>query len=934
MSDYKDTLNLPQTGFPMKASLAQREPERIRQWQETGLYGKIRAASAGRPRFILHDGPPYANGDLHLGHAVNKVLKDIIVKSRSLAGFDAPYVPGWDCHGLPIELNVEKKVGKPGVKVSPAEFRQKCRDYAAGQVDRQRQDFIRMGVLGDWENPYLTMNFQFEADIVRTLGRIIDNGHLHKGFKPVHWCLDCGSALAEAEVEYQDKRSTAVDVAFVALDPAAIARACDSEYAGEIAVPIWTTTPWTLPANMAVCLHPDLDYVLLAGEGRALVVAEELATAVAARYGLPGVNVLGRCKGRALEHQRLQHCFQARDVPVVLGEHVTTEAGTGAVHTAPAHGQDDFQVGQAYGLEVYNPVAGNGVYLPDTAVFGGQHVFKIDQPMLELLQERGVLLHSEVHDHSYPHCWRHKTPIIFRATPQWFVSMQQNGLLQGALAAVEQVQWVPEWGKARIDAMLAQRPDWCISRQRTWGSPITLFVHRETGELHPRTAELIEAVAQRIEQRGIEAWFDLEPADLLGDEAAVYDKVTDTLDVWFDSGVTHACVLRRREGLRAPADLYLEGSDQHRGWFQSSLLTGIAAFAEAPYRQVLTHGFTVDAQGRKMSKSLGNVIAPNAVMNDLGADILRLWVAATDYRGELTVSDEIFKRTADSYRRIRNTARFLLSNLNGFDPAQHVLPFADLLSLDRWVIDRSARLQSEIEAAYESYQFHVIYQKLHNFCSNDLGGFYLDVIKDRQYTTRADSRARRSAQTALYHIAEALVRWIAPILSFTAEEIWENLPGEHAESVFLSEWYQGLERLEGNEAMGAAYWQQVMAVRAAVNREIEVQRAAGLVRGSLDTDVTLYVAAPLQALLASLGDELRFVLITSGATLAPLDSAPTEAAATELPELRLQVHVSPADKCERCWHRREDVGRHAQHPTLCGRCVDNVEGPGEQRHFA
>lgn len=934
MSDYKDTLNLPQTGFPMKASLAQREPERIRQWQENGLYGKIRAASAGRPRFILHDGPPYANGDLHLGHAVNKVLKDIIVKSRSLAGFDAPYVPGWDCHGLPIELNVEKKVGKPGVKVSPAEFRQKCRDYAAGQVDRQRQDFIRMGVLGDWENPYLTMNFQFEADIVRTLGRIIDNGHLHKGFKPVHWCLDCGSALAEAEVEYHDKRSTAVDVAFIALDPAAISEACDSEYAGEIAVPIWTTTPWTLPANMAVCLHPDLDYVLLAGEGRALVVAEELATAVAARYGLPGVNVLGRCKGRALEHQRLQHCFQARDVPVVLGEHVTTEAGTGAVHTAPAHGQDDFQVGQAYGLEVYNPVAGNGVYLPDTAVFGGQHVFKIDQPMLELLRERGVLLHSEGYDHSYPHCWRHKTPIIFRATPQWFVSMQQNGLLHDALAAVEQVQWVPEWGKARIDAMLAQRPDWCISRQRTWGSPITLFVHRETGELHPRTAELIEAVAQRIEQRGIEAWFDLEPVDLLGDEAAAYDKVTDTLDVWFDSGVTHACVLRRREGLRAPADLYLEGSDQHRGWFQSSLLTGIAAFAEAPYRQVLTHGFTVDAQGRKMSKSLGNVIAPNAVMNDLGADILRLWVAATDYRGELTVSDEIFKRTADSYRRIRNTARFLLSNLNGFDPAQHVLPFADLLSLDRWVIDRTARLQSEIEAAYESYQFHVIYQKLHNFCSNDLGGFYLDVIKDRQYTTRADSRARRSAQTALYHIAEALVRWIAPILSFTAEEIWENLPGEHAESVFLSEWYQGLEVLEGSETMGAAYWQQVMAVRAAVNREIEVQRAAGLVRGSLDTDVTLYVAAPLQALLASLGDELRFVLITSGATLASLDSAPTEAAATELPELRLQVHVSPAEKCERCWHRREDVGRHTQHPTLCGRCVDNVDGQGEQRHFA
>lgn len=934
MSDYKDTLNLPQTAFPMKASLAAREPQRIRQWQDSGLYAKMRAAGAGRPVFILHDGPPYANGDLHLGHAVNKVLKDIIVKSRTLAGFDAPYVPGWDCHGLPIELNVEKKVGKPGVKVSPAEFRQKCRDYAAGQVDRQRQDFIRMGVLGDWENPYLTMDFQFEADIVRTLGRIIDNGHLHKGFKPVHWCLDCGSALAEAEVEYQDKRSTAVDVAFVAVHPEAIAAACGSDYAGEIAVPIWTTTPWTLPANMAVCVHPELDYVLLAGVGRALVVAEELAPSVAARYGLDAVTVLGRCKGRALEQQPLRHCYQQREVPVVLGGHVTTEAGTGAVHTAPAHGQDDFVVGKAYGLEVYNPVAGNGVYLPDTETFGGQHVFKIDESMVQLLRERGVLLHSEGYDHSYPHCWRHKTPIIFRATPQWFISMQQNGLLAGALAAVEHVQWVPEWGKARIDSMLAQRPDWCISRQRTWGSPIALFVHRETGELHPRTAELIEAVAQRIEQAGIEAWFELEPETLLGAEAADYDKVADTLDVWFDSGVTHACVLRRREGLQSPADLYLEGSDQHRGWFQSSLLTGIGAFGEAPYKQVLTHGFTVDAQGRKMSKSLGNVIAPTAVMNDLGADILRLWVAATDYRGELTVSDEIFKRTADSYRRIRNTARFLLSNLTGFDPLVHALPFNELLALDRWAIDRAARLQVEIGAAFDNYQFHVIYQKLHNFCSNDLGGFYLDVIKDRQYTTQADSRARRSAQTALYHIAEALVRWIAPILSFTAEEIWENLPGERAESVFLSQWYEHLDELDSSERMGPDYWQQVMAVRTAVNREIEVQRASGLVRGSLDTEVTLYVAAPLHALLEGLQDELRFVLITSGASLAPLASAPGSAAVTELAELRLQVDVCAAEKCARCWHRREDVGSHSQHPALCGRCIENVDGPGEHRHFA
>tara|TARA_R110002110_G_scaffold245617_3_gene461974 strand:- start:15679 stop:18483 length:2805 start_codon:yes stop_codon:yes gene_type:complete len=934
MSEYKDTLNLPQTAFPMKASLAQREPQRLQQWQEMDLYGKIRRAAAGRPKFILHDGPPYANGELHVGHAVNKVLKDIIVKSRSLAGFDAPYVPGWDCHGLPIELNVEKKVGKPGGKVTPAEFRQKCREYAASQVDAQREDFMRMGVLGDWTNPYLTMNFRFEADIVRTLSRIIANGHLHKGFKPVHWCLDCGSALAEAEVEYKDKHSPAIDVAYAALDPVAVNAACGSEYPGEIAIPIWTTTPWTLPASMAVSLHPGLDYVLLAGEGRALLVAEELAAACVERFGLPGMTVLGRCKGAALDRQLLQHPFLDRQVPVVLGEHVTTEAGTGAVHTAPAHGQDDYVVGEQYGLEVFNPVGGNGVFLPEIPYFAGQHVMKANAAIVDLLRERGVLLHHEDYEHSYPHCWRHKTPIIFRATPQWFVSMQQNGLLQGAKAAVEKVQWLPEWGKARIDAMLASRPDWCISRQRTWGVPIALFIHAESGALHPRTGELMEQVAARIEERGIDAWFDLEPGELLGDEAAEYEKVTDTLDVWFDSGVTHACVLRQREGLQAPADLYLEGSDQHRGWFQSSLLTSIGAYGEAPYKSVLTHGFTVDGQGRKMSKSLGNIIPAKKAMNDLGADILRLWVAGADFRGEVAVSDEIFKRTADAYRRIRNTARFLLANLNGFDPAQHALPAVELLSLDRWAIDRAARLQAEIEQAYEGYQFHVIYQKLHTFCAHDLGGFYLDVIKDRQYTTRADSRARRSAQTALYHIAEALVRWVAPILSFTAEEIWENLPGSRPESVFLCQWYDQLTTLAGDEAMGRDYWQQVMAVRAAVNREIEVQRSAGLVRGSLDTSVTLFVSPELQSLLEQLADELRFVLITSAATLQPLASAPDAAAATELAGLRLQVNVAQEEKCERCWHRRPDVGSHSAHPTLCGRCVENIDGPGEQRHFA
>ncbi|TDG12377.1 isoleucine--tRNA ligase [Seongchinamella unica] len=934
MSDYKDTLNLPQTAFPMKANLSQREPQRLKQWQDMDLYGKIRAAGAGKPKFILHDGPPYANGDLHVGHAVNKILKDIIVKARTLDGFDAPYVPGWDCHGLPIELNVEKKVGKPGVKVSAAEFRQKCREYAARQVDGQREDFMRMGVLGDWFDPYLTMNFRFEANIVRTLGRIVDNGHLHKGFKPVHWCTDCGSALAEAEVEYKDKHSPAIDVAYTAVDPAVIRAACDSDYSGEIAIPIWTTTPWTLPASMAVSLHSQLEYVLIEADGRALLVAEELAGTCATRYGLPQLTILGRCRGAALEGLLLQHPFLDRQVPVVLGEHVTTEAGTGAVHTAPAHGQDDFVMGEKYALEVYNPVGGNGVYLPDTEFFAGQHVMKANPAIIDLLREKGVLLHDEQYEHSYPHCWRHKTPIIFRATPQWFVSMQQNGLLPAAKAAVEQVQWLPDWGKARIDAMLDNRPDWCISRQRTWGSPITLFVHRESGALHPRTRELIEAVALRIEEAGIDAWFDLDPAELLGEEADQYEKITDTLDVWFDSGVTHACVLRQRTGLQSPADLYLEGSDQHRGWFQSSLLTGIGAYDEAPYKTVLTHGFTVDGEGRKMSKSLGNIIPAKKAMNDLGADILRLWVAAADFRGEIAVSDEIFKRTGDSYRRIRNTARFLLSNLNGFDPAQDALAFEDMLSLDRWVVDRAASLQAELAADYASYQFHLIYQKLHNFCAGDLGGFYLDVIKDRQYTTKADSVARRSAQTAMYHIGEALVRWIAPILSYTAEEIWENLPGERGESVFLEQWYTGLQFIADDDPMGRGYWQQLMGVRAAVNKEMEVQRSESGLRGSLDATVTLYASGELAEMLAALGDELRFVLITSGATIAPLADAGDAAAVTDIDGLKVQVAAASAAKCERCWHRREDVGQFEAHPTLCGRCVENVDGAGERRRFA
>jgi len=963
MADYKQTLNLPQTDFPMRGNLAKREPEMLARWEQADLYGKMREVAAGRPKFILHDGPPYANGDIHLGHAVNKVLKDIIVKAKGFAGFDAPYVPGWDCHGLPIELQVEKKIGKAGVKVEPAEFRQACRDYAAKQVDGQRRGFKRLGVFGEWDNPYLTMDFRFEADIIRTLGQIIDKGHLHKGSKPVHWCTDCGSALAEAEVEYEDKTSPAIDVRFEVLDDEAFMSRChhveDHEGQGPLSVVIWTTTPWTLPANQAVALNAELEYAVVQCDGvgehgpERLVVAEALLKDAMARWEVSDYRVIAYCKGADLEGLKLAHPFYRREVPVILGEHVTTEAGTGAVHTAPGHGQEDYVVGMRNGLKVDNPVGGDGKFLPDTELFAGQHVLKANDAVLEVLTTRGKLVHAEALRHSYPHCWRHKTPIIFRATPQWFIpmdgvypgpggnedrdiSMEQKGLRQAALEAIGRTRWMPDWGEARIEGMVSGRPDWCISRQRTWGVPIALFVHKVSGELHPRTQELIEAVAERVEAKGIDAWFDLDPAELLGGEAADYDKVTDTLDVWFDSGVTHAAVLARRDYLRRPADLYLEGSDQHRGWFQSSLLTAVAVTGKAPYKSVLTHGFTVDAKGHKMSKSQGNGVEPEKVANNMGADILRLWIASTDYRYEMTYSDEVLKRTADAYRRIRNTGRFLLANLAGFDPAKHAVAPAGMVALDRWAVARAQQLQEELDAAYEAYEFHQIYQKVHNFCSVDMGAFYLDIIKDRQYTTPADSHARRSAQSAMYHIVEALARWLAPICSFTAEEIYQHIPGARGESVFLETWYEFPE-LGDDQGMGLDYWSLVLEVREAVSKELERLRAAGGIGASLDATVTLHCGREIHDKLARLGDELRFVLITSYADIVPVTTPPDDAIHFTLSSQdEIWVQVAPVEyaKCTRCWHHREDVGSHAEHPELCGRCVENVEGEGETRQFA
>ena len=939
MADYKHTINLPETAFPMKADLARREPGMLAWWDQHRTYDRLRSLAAGRPTWVLHDGPPYANGAIHIGHAVNKILKDIIVKARTLDGYDAPYVPGWDCHGLPIEHAVEKSRGREIKSLDARAFRQACREFALEQVDLQRKDFIRLGVMGDWYDPYLTLAPRYEAEQLRAFAQIIRNGHLYKGYKPVHWCLDCRSALAEAEVEYEDRTSPAIDVRFEVVDRDELARRAGLESlpAGRASVVIWTTTPWTLPANQAVALHPEFDYVLLAvdaGQGEELLLlAADLAPAVIARAGIASHRELARAKGAAFDRLALRHPFYDRTVPVALGGHVTADSGTGAVHTAPAHGQEDFVLGREYGLPVDNPVGGDGRFLPATPMFAGEKVWDANKHVVEVLTDRGALLHHESIRHSYPHCWRHKTPVIFRATPQWFISMEQAGLRERALAEIGKVAWTPSWGEQRIYSMIEGRPDWCISRQRTWGVPLALFTHRETGALHPDTPALVERVADLVEQGGIDAWFELDPAALLGDDAPNWEKVGDIMDVWVDSGVSHHCVSKMFPQVRNPADLYLEGSDQHRGWFHSSLLTSVAQKGHAPYKAVLTHGFTVDEKGRKMSKSLGNVILPQKVVDTLGADVLRLWVASTDYANEIAVSDEILKRTSDSYRRMRNTVRFLLGNMAGFDPAADSVPVGRMVELDRWAVERTRALQQEVLAAYRNYEFHLIYQKIHNFCVVDLGGFYLDVIKDRLYTTPAAGHPRRSAQTALYWIAEAMTRWLAPILSFTAEEIWQVLPGERAESVFHSTFVE----LPDAGAASPVDWQLVLAARGAVLRELERLRVAGAIGAPLDAVVELYAEPATRTALGVLGDELRFVLITSGAEVRDAASRPAdavEAGVEGAPGLWIAVRPTDAAKCVRCWHRRDDVGSVPAHPELCGRCAGNVDGPGETRRYA
>lgn len=930
-SKYK--LNLPETAFPMRGDLAKREPAWLKSWQDKKLYQRIREARKGAKKFILHDGPPYANGDIHIGHAVNKILKDVIIKSKTMSGYDAPYVPGWDCHGLPIELVVEKNHGKD---IAPARFRELCREYAAEQVERQKKDFIRLGVLGDWDYPYLTMDFKTEADIMRALGDIYKNGYLYQGSKPVHWCVDCGSALAEAEVEYEDVNSPAIDVGFKVADNAALAKAFGSTVTADAYAVIWTTTPWTLPANQAVSVHPEMDYDLIQTSKGLLILAHELAEATLKRYGEEGAQVLGTCKGAALKGLLLQHPFDNRQVPVICGEHVTTDAGTGLVHTAAAHGNDDWLVMRA-NFPNEKPrvlIGGDGKFfnsqLVEFEAIRGLTRQDANKVILAKMQENGTLLASARLNHSFPHCWRHKTPLMQLATHQWFIGMnetdaQGTSLREHANKAVDATEFFPSWGRARLEAMIKNRPDWCVSRQRNWGVPMPLFVHKETGEPHPDTLKLLEKICLEVEKQGIEAWFSLDGAAFLTanapQNAEQYKKVTDTLDVWFDSGATHAAVLKRRAELQHPADLYLEGSDQHRGWFQSSLLTGCAIDGRAPYDALLTHGFVVDGAGHKMSKSKGNVVAPQKVMDTYGADILRLWTASTDYSGELTISDEILKRVAESYRRIRNTLRFLLANLADFDANKDLLPVSEWLEIDRYALHLTSELQAGVLADYDRYEFHLAVQKIVSFCSEDLGGFYLDILKDRLYTTGETSHARRAAQSALHHITHAMMRLMAPILSFTADEIWQTLGLDADKSVFEEVWYHlpahGLSEVDLNA------WQTVLDVRAAANKAIEEKRAQGLVGSSLQSELDIYADGTVYTALNRLRDDLRFVLITSRATLHQRTG-----------ELEIQVTPSSHVKCERCWHYRADVGADAEHAHICGRCVSNLFGEGEARSYA
>ena len=922
MTENKYKLNLPDTEFPMRGDLAKREPKWAKEWVEKDFYKQIRTARKGKPKYILHDGPPYANGDIHIGHAVNKILKDFIIKSKTISGFDAPYVPGWDCHGLPIELVVEKEHGK---NIDPNKFRELCREYALTQVEKQKNDFKRLGVLGDWDNPYLTINFSTEANIVRALAKIYEKGFLYQGSKPVHWCIDCASALAEAEVEYEDKSSPSIDVEFNCVNSRDIASIFKVKKLDSVSAIIWTTTPWTLLANEAISVNPKFKYGLYESNSKFFILAEELADIRFKTYKVPAKKVAS-CKGDELEGLLFSHPFIEKSVPIICGDHVTTETGTGLVHTAPAHGLDDYIVGIKYKLPVENPVDANGKFKENVPIFSGLTVWDANSKIIDVLKSKNLLVHEENFVHSYPHCWRHRTPIIFRATQQWFIGMEHKhtdkiSLRELVKEAVTKTRFYPEWGKKRLESMIESRPDWCISRQRSWGVPIPIFIHKDTSVPHPNTLSFLEIIAQKIEKNGIDAWFNIEPKTILGDDVGNYIKINDTLDVWFDSGTTHQSVLEQREDLTFPADLYLEGSDQHRGWFQSSLLTSCAINEVAPYKSLLTHGFVVDGQGYKMSKSKGNVIAPQKIMDQFGADILRLWVATADYSGELNISNEIIKRVADSYRRIRNTLRFLSANLEDFDAKKMSMNPKDMLSIDKYGLYLVEELQNKIVQDYESFDFYLAMQKFLSFCSEDMGGFYLDILKDRLYTTGENSNARRSAQTSLFHITQSLIRLMAPVLSFTAEELWNVINKGNTNTIFIESWYELPNHgLSEKELIG---WGHALEVRNLANKKIEALREKGVVGSSLQAELNISAPSDIYKSLSFFNKELKYILITSKTILKESKK-----------DLEIEVNASENSKCERCWHYVKDIGQNLNHPTICKRCISNLFEEGEERKHA
>ena len=919
--NYRDTLNLPQTELSMKAGLPKKEPEILDFWNDIGLYKKIRQQNLNNKKFILHDGPPYANGAIHLGHSVNKILKDITIKSKTLQGLDAPYVPGWDCHGLPIELNVEKKHGKRSELVQNKKmFQEACKEYALTQIESQKKDFIRLGVLGEWDNPYKSLDSSFEANAVRALGRIYEAGHIEKGEKPVHWCQDCGSALAEAEVEYQDKTSKSIDVAFKANEQSLkkLNEVFATNIVDGISFVIWTTTPWTIPSNVAVCINPELDYALIKLDGEHLVIAEAMIELCMERWGTTS-ELVSKTLGKNLVNISLIHPFIDRNSELLHGDHVTTEAGTGCVHTAPAHGLDDYFICKKHGIETFKALNSKGFFKEEFEFIAGLPASKADPLVIEKLNEVKALVNCEDFHHSYPHCWRHKSPLIFTSTAQWFISMNKSGLLNEALQSISGVSWEPSWGEQRIEGMLTDRPDWCISRQRNWGVPITLVVHKESGAIHPNQSELFKQFANLIEENGISSWESLDLNEFI-DDGDSYIKITDSLDVWFDSGVTHFAVSEQRFEEGIVADLYLEGSDQHRGWFQSSLLTSIAMNGRAPYKAVLTHGFVVDENGRKQSKSLGNVVSPQKVWDSLGADILRLWVASADFRSEMVASDEILKRVSDQYRRIRNTFRFILGNLNDFDESKKIL-FEDQIELDKWIVLETSKLQEDVLKLYESYSYHNVVQKIHNFCVNELGGIYLDIVKDRLYTCKDSSHARQSCQTSLNYVLNTMVRLTAPILSFTSEEIWQTHPslkGQN-ESIFLSKYFES--KQEGECVISSSDWARIFEIKDIVNQSIERLRNENKLKGSLDSNVIISANEEDKSILDKLGSELHFVFISSQASVIDGDT------------LSIQIDQMSDDKCTRCWHRDSTVGESKDHPEICSRCEENIDQSGESRSF-